>query len=711
MKQLLLKNGAVEVTEVPSPMVEPGTILVQVEYSCISTGTEISGLRSSGEALWRRALKHPNEVKQAFDMAAEQGVRRIHRMIKSKLTSGTAIGYSLAGRVIDVGEGVRDVSVDDLVACSGAQCAHHAEVVRVPRNLCTKISANLDSKFASTVTLGTVALQGVRRLKPTLGETIVVLGLGVLGQIGFQLLKANGCRVIGVDLNDSRVRLAKKLGIDYAFHPDEVNSIDHVHRLTDGYGADGVMVSAAGSSDEIMSQAFRMCRKRGRVVLVGDVGLNLRRQDIFKNELDFYISTSYGPGRYDPTYEEGGIDYPFGDVRWTENRNMQEYVRLLVEGTVNLDGLVSKAVPVEDADDAYQRLKSETGDMIVLLEYPKRSIDTITASTIFSKQKDLSGEVGLGLIGAGSFAKGMHLPNIERMSDIFSLRAIMSRTGHNAKAVADQFNAGYSTTDFERVMQDDEVDAVVITTRHNLHGSQVLSALQAGKHVFVEKPLALNEAELDAIESLYLQITDLPMLMTGFNRRFSPHVQRLKEIIEGRSNPMIINYKMNAGFVSQDNWIHGPEGGGRNLGEACHIYDLFTFLTGSQVVDVKASAITPNTGSYGANDNFVATCTFSDGSVATLIYTALGSKEFPKERMEVFVDGKVIEMDDYKTLKITGVKQKGLNTKRMLKGQEEGIKVFGDAIVGAGEWPIPLWEQVQATRIAIRVEKQISVIV
>jgi len=628
-------------------------------------------------------------------------------MVKNKLTSGTAIGYSIAGRVIDVGEGVFGVEVGNLVACSGAQCAHHAEVVRVPRNLTTKLPESIDIKFASTVTLGTIALQGVRRLEPTLGETIVVLGLGILGQIGLQLLKANGCQVIGIDLDEQRIELARKLGIDFAFHPNDADSVAHVKRLSDGYGADGVMVTAASSSDEIMSEAFRMCRKRGRVVLVGDVGLNLRRSDIFKNELDFRISTSYGPGRYDPTYEEGGIDYPFGDVRWTENRNMQEYIRLLDNGVVSMEGIVTNVVAIDDANEAYQSLKSNAQDMMVLLEYPKRALEKVTNPTVNVNRQWVGGIVGLGVIGAGSFAKGMHLPNIERMGDIFDLRAIMSRTGHNAKAVADQFGAGYSTTDLDEVLKDPNIHAVIITTRHNLHGSQVLSALQSGKHVFVEKPLALTEAELDQIELFYQGAPRPPILLTGFNRRFSPHLRRLKKIVERRTNPMIINYRMNAGYIALDNWVHSEEGGGRNLGEACHIYDLFTYLTNAQVIDVKASAISRETNSYVANDNFIATVSFSDGSVASLIYTALGAKDYPKERMDVFVDGKVIEMDDYKVLKVTGSHQSGINTRRMVKGQEEEIKLFGEAITNGGEWPIPLWQQLQATRIALDVEKQI----
>lgn len=708
MKQLVLLQGKVDVEHVPSPLVEPGTVLVRVDHSCVSIGTELAGVRSSGEPTWKRALKHPDEVKLVLGMVAEQGVRRIHRMVKSKLTSGTALGYSAAGTVIEVGEGVTDLRVGDAVACAGAQCAHHAEVIRVPRNLVVKIPEGVDFAQASTVTLGSIATQGVRRLAPTLGECFVVLGLGILGQLTVQLLKANGCRVIGIDLDRSRIRLVQQTGIDFAFHPDDEDAIEQAFRLTDGYGADGVVVAAASSSDALISQAFRMCRKKGRVALVGDVGLNLNREDIFKKELDFLISTSYGPGRYDPTYEEGGLDYPLPYVRWTENRNMSEYLRLAADRRIDLAPLISRIVDVDQASAAYAQLKGGSADLIVLVRYPVEGEEVATSKIVNPVARSRQNRaIRVGLVGAGGFAKGMHLPNIESLPEKFHLQAVMSRTGLNAQATAKQFGAAYATTDFSKIVADPEVDAILVATRHNLHAPVVLAGLRAGKHVIVEKPLALTQGEVDEIVTFYQAQPDGPVLLTGFNRRFSPHLKRAQEIVSGRSNPMMINYRMNAGYVALENWVHGEEGGGRNLGEACHIYDLFTYLTGAKVVSVSAHGIRPATGYYGVTDNFVASMRFEDGSVATLTYTALGSKSHPKERMEIYVDGKVLVLDDYRTLEVVGARQKGVKTRFVDKGQKQELLEFAGCILEGGEWPIPLWQQIQATEIALRVDEQL----
>lgn len=706
MKQLVLLHGTVAVEQVPAPLVEPGTVLVRVANSCVSIGTELAGVRSSGEPTWKRALKHPEEVKRVLSMVAEQGVRRIHRMVKTKLTSGTALGYSAAGTIIEVGEGVEDLRVGDTVACAGAQCAHHAEVIRVPRNLVVKVPEGLDMAQASTVTLGAIATQGVRRLAPTLGESVVVLGLGILGQLTAQLLKANGCHVVGIDLDRRRIALARETGIDYAFHPDDVEAEQHVQRLTDGYGADGVVITAASESDALIAQAFRMCRKKGRVVLVGDVGLNINREDIFKKELDFFISTSYGPGRYDPTYEEGGIDYPLPYVRWTENRNMSEYLRCIAESRIRVDRLISRVADLDEAQVAYEALKSGTDDLIVLLRYSSQVVPSaVVANTSAKSARD--GALRLGLVGASSFAKGMHLPNVETMPERVHLQAVMSRTGLNAQETAKQFGAAYATTDLGRLLDDPEVDALLVATHHDRHASEVLAGLNAGKHVFVEKPLALTRQELDAIASFYSANPAGPLLLTGFNRRFSPCLKRMFALLAERSGPMIINYRMNAGYIPADNWVHGSEGGGRNLGEACHIYDLFTALTGARVVSVSAHAITPSSSHYGSTDNFVATVKFDDGSVASLTYTALGSKAHPKERMEVYVDGKVLLLDDYKSLEVVGTRQAGLSLRLADKGQRQELLEFVDSIRNGLDWPIPLWQQLQATDIALRVDEQI----
>ena len=713
MKQVLVRQGQAVVEEVPAPMVEPGTVLVRVGRSCISVGTEMSGLRGSGVPLWKRALKEPDKVRKALQMVVTQGLAHTRSVVEGKLQAGSPTGYSAAGEVCEVGEGVDDLRPGDLVACAGSQYANHAEIVRVPRNLVVAVPRGLDIDAACTVTLGAIALQGVRRSQPTLGETFVVLGLGILGQLTVQLLRANGCRVIGTDLDRARIALSVKMGAATGIHPDDGPDVDQVARLTDGVGADGVIITAASPSDAIVSTAFRMCRKKGRVVLVGDVGLNLDRGDFYRNELDFLISTSYGPGRYDDAYEERGIDYPVAFVRWTENRNMAEYLRLVAEGAVRISPLVSGVYPVDRAPEAYESLKrQEDRPLTVLLSYP-RSEDTAPAARSipnpFAKPEG-HGKVRIVVVGAGGFAKGTHLPNLKSLSDVYHIRAVVSRTGANAVAVAKQFGAITASTDFRETLADPSVDAVLITTRHDLHGRMVLEALEAGKHVLVEKPLSLTREGLDRLVAFYGEVPEgspAPVLLTGFNRRFSPHARALRDAIGGRSNPMILRYTMNAGYLPLDHWVHGKEGGGRNLGEACHIYDLLTFLTDSRFVSVTAKAIHPATGHYGARDNFVATVAFEDGSVASLTYTALGSGDYPKEGLELFADGKTFVLDNYRKLSVYGAKTGGLETASVEKGHREELAAFARVVRDGGDWPIPLWQQVQATEVALRVEEQL----
>jgi predicted dehydrogenase/threonine dehydrogenase-like Zn-dependent dehydrogenase len=704
MKQVIIKQGKATIEEVPAPKVEQGSVLVQIHHSCISIGTEMSGVKVSGTPLWKRALKQPENVKKVVQMATSQGLSKTRSVVTGKLAAGNPTGYSATGTIIEIGAGINDLQVGDRVACAGAQCAFHAQVICVPHNLCVKIPDNLGFPEASTVTLGAIALQGVRRATPTLGETFVVLGLGILGQLTAQMLKANGCRVIGIDLDKDRIQTATELGMDVGIHPSEGDDIEHVVRLTGGIGADGVIITAATPSDEVVSTAFKLCRKKGRVILVGDVGLNLNRADFYQKELDFFISTSYGPGRYDHVYEEQGLDYPVAYVRWTENRNMAEYLRLIATEQLNVSSLIAKTYPLEQAPQAYDALKdSSAKPLMVLLSYPQ---DSKLQRTVLNPQATAAGtgKIRIAIIGAGGFAKGMHLPNLQALSEDYHIQAIVSRTGHNANATAKQFKANYASTDYVQVLNDKEVDAVLIATRHNLHAEMTLQALKAGKHVLVEKPLALNSDELQQIVTFYEQTESAPILLTGFNRRFSPYARRIQEISKTRSNPMIINYRMNAGYIPLDHWVHTKEGGGRNIGEACHIYDLFTYFTNSKVVKVTAHAITPKTSHYSRHDNFVATMHFEDGSVATLTYTALGSNKYPKEQMEVYVDGKVLVMNDYKSLTIIGAATKGIQSKTMDKGQKQELEMFAQAIKQGGEWAIPLWQQVQAMEIAFEVD-------
>jgi predicted dehydrogenase/threonine dehydrogenase-like Zn-dependent dehydrogenase len=710
MKQVLIHKGSAIVGEVPAPGVEAGEVLVKVRVSCLSVGTEMSGVRSSAVPLWKRALEQPEKVAAVAQMIATQGVRRTWNLVEEKLDVATPTGYSATGVVAEVGAGIRDIAPGDRVACAGAQCAYHAEFIRVPRNLCVPLPDELDWESASTVTLGAIALQGVRRAQPTLGESFVVIGLGLLGQLTVQLLRANGCRTIGVDLDRERVALARRLGMDLGLTPDEGNDIEQVARLTDGLGADGVIITAASPSDAVMSTAFKMCRKKGRVVLVGDVGLNLNRADFYAKEIDFLISTSYGPGRYDLRYEEQGLDYPAAYVRWTENRNMAEYLRLIAEHRVQVEPLVSARYPVQEAAAAYASLSSgATRPMVVLLTYPESDARPVRTLRLSPQAAARPGRIRVAILGAGGFARSTHLPNLQSLSDRFAIQAVVTRSGHSAAAVAGQYGASIASTDYEEVLASPEVDAVIIATRHDLHAAMALAALKAGKHVLVEKPLALTAGDLDALDAFIGAAGDkaLPVLLTGYNRRFSSYARRMAEVLRGRSGPFMINYRMNAGHIPLDHWVQGPEGGGRNLGEACHIYDLFTFLADAAVVEVSAQAIVPRSHHYGRTDNFVATLSFADGSVASLTYTALGHRDHPKEMADLYVDGKLTVLEDYKRLRVFGVRGPDLRSSVQDKGLMDELVAFADAVNGNG-WPVPWWQQRQAAQIALAVEAQLA---
>jgi predicted dehydrogenase/threonine dehydrogenase-like Zn-dependent dehydrogenase len=709
MKQVLIQGGAAVVCDVPAPQVSSKNLLVRVDYSCISVGTEMAGVRMSGLPLYRRALKQPENVKRVLEMMRDQGIKRTLDRVSGKLAAGSATGYSAAGTIIEVGAEVDGFSIGDRVACAGAGIANHAEVIDVPVNLAVKIPEEVGTDIASTVTLGAIALQGVRRAQPTLGETFVVVGLGILGQMTAQMLSANGCRVIGVDLDAARIRQAMANGMDLGCDPSQENYIERVLKHTDGLGADGVIVTAATESNQVISDAMQCCRKKGRVVLVGDVGLNLNRADFYKKELDFLISASYGPGRYDPFYEEGGQDYPIAYVRWTENRNMQAYLELLAKGKVRLESFHRQPYTIDKAREAYEALKGEgEKPLMVLLEYPQRQealARRVAMGTSASKKCD---KIRVAIAGASSFAQGMHLPNMVILRKDYELRAVMSRTGANARGVATQYQAAYCTTDYQEILNDDQVDLVMITTRHDLHGQMALQALRAGKHAFVEKPLTLKEEELAEFENFYAENPDGPLLMVGFNRRFAPATQTIREILAKRTTPIIANYRMNAGFIPPEHWVHGPEGGGRNIGEACHIYDVFNSLCGdAKEVAVNAYSIDPDSKQWNKNDNFVATIKYADGSVCTLTYTALGDKSYPKEKMEIFADGKVIVMDDYKSVAVHGGKHSGWSANAPQKGQLQELQALADTLLRGKAWPISLEAQLQATRISLAVERQI----
>jgi predicted dehydrogenase/threonine dehydrogenase-like Zn-dependent dehydrogenase len=710
MKQVVIQHGKIALDEIPAPQIEDGHILVAVTHSLISAGTEVANLAQAKKPLIKQALEQPEKIKKLFHHLNQNGLRRTFSKVQDKTVSALAVGYSCAGTVLQVGKDVCDIHMGDWVACAGSGIANHAEIVLVPRNLVVKIPEGCTLRQAASVTIGAIAMQGVRRASPQLGDVAAVIGLGLLGQITVQILRANGCQVIGIDIDDGRVALAQQHGAQHVFSPQKHHVVEEVNHLTKNQGVDFTIITAASDSDAIVQQAMELTRKKGRVVVVGAVGLGLKRSPFYEKEIDFLISCSYGPGRYDESYERQGLDYPYPYVRWTENRNMAEYLRLIAAGSIQLDAILKHEIAFTDAPTAYELLRySPEKPLSVVLAYPANKVgqDSPLATAISLRTIPPSdGKVNVAVVGAGNFARAMHLPNLKALANQYHLTAIADVNGLNAKNAASQFGAAYATTSFDDVLADPDIHLVMICTRHYIHARQTLAALKAGKHVFVEKPLALTTDELAEIETFLQTPGDgpKPLLLTGFNRRFSPFAHRIHKMTSQRHDPMIINYRMNAGYIPLDNWVHTAEGGGRNLGEACHIYDLFTFLTQSKVVTIEAQALKPKTGYYSRSDNFVTTMRFEDGSIACLTYTALGALDYPKEQMDVYMDGKVLLLDDYKKLTIYGGKFKGLENTIGDKGHLEELRSLGKAIQSGGEWPIPLWQQVQAMTSAFVVD-------
>jgi predicted dehydrogenase len=536
-----------------------------------------------------------------------------------------------------------------------------------------------------------------------------VIGLGILGQITHQLLRANGCRVIGTDVDAGRVELARSLGMPFGVEAAEPDVAARVHQLTDGHGADAVIITAAaGGNNEIIGTAMRCCRKKGRVVIVGDVGLALQRAEFYGKELDVLISCSYGPGRYDPVYEEQGQDYPLPYVRWTENRNMEEYLKLMADGRVDLRPLKPEIYPLDQAPEAYASLQNPgKKPMVVLLSYPVDAPEPSRVVMLGGAAPRKSGRIGVAFLGAGGFAQSMHLPNLLNQRDTYELRAICDRSGPTAVAAAKQFGAPKATTDYAEMLRDPDVELVFLCTRHDLHGRITLEALRAGKHVFCEKPMALTVEELDAIEAFFTDGTGpKPVLMVGFNRRWSPAFQAVRAALKGRTAPLLAQYTMNAGYIPLDHWVHGPEGGGRNVGEACHIYDLFFALAGSDCTDIQMTGIPARGHQWARNDNFCATLSFADGSVCTLLYTAMGAKAYPKERLQVFSEGRVIVLDDYKSVEVHGARSNGWSSRAQDKGHVAELAALGE-MIHAGAPPDFIETQIAVSRVTLEAERRL----
>ncbi len=703
MKQLLqnLGNGSIEVADVPVPCVSSGTLLIKTSKTLISSGTERM-LVEFGKAGWiKKAQQQPDKAKMALDKIFTDGLKPTISTVLNKLDQPLALGYCNVGTVDEIGVNVKSFKKGDRVVSNGK----HAEVVNVPINLCAKVPEKVLDEEASFTVIGAVALQGIRLVKPTLGEVIVVTGLGLVGLMTVQLLRASGCKVLGLDYDQEKLTLAKKFGAEIV----DLNKEDpliYADKFSRGRGVDAVIVTAATKSNEPIHQAAQMCRKRGRIVLVGMTGLKLSRDDFFKKELTFQVSASYGPGRYDPNYEEKGQDYPVGFVRWTEQRNFEAVLDMMEKGALDVKPLISHQFDIKEAKKAYEIISNSQSSLGVLLKYP--GVNITEASRKMSLLKNINSvnstndkiikKVKVSFLGSGNYATSVLIPAFKAAGA--NLQSIASKTGVSGTHVGRKFGFSNTTTDSNFLFSDKTTDAVVINTQHNSHSDFVIKALKAKKHVFVEKPLCLTIDELNKIEAAY---SPSNILMVGFNRRFSPQVQKIKNLLNELSGTMAMVLTVNAGKIANDHWTQDLElGGGRIIGEACHFIDLLRFLSGKTITNYKIQFMDNST-----KDTASIQLSFEDGSIGTIHYYANGSKSFPKERLEIFAEGRVLQLDNYR--KLSGFGWPGftkMNLWQQDKGQKNCAKSFIDAISKGNTSPISIDEIFEVSKISIKLANQ-----
>ena len=712
MKQILqsLKTGATSVVETPCPAVQPGQILIRSTRTLISAGTERM-LVEFGKAGWiDKARQQPDKVRLVLDKIKTDGLAPTLEAVFNKLDQPLPLGYCNVGVVLETGQGVEGFAVGDRVASNGK----HAEVVSVPRNLCARIPEPVSDDAAAFTVVGAIALQGLRLLQPTLGEAVVVTGLGLIGQIAVQLLRANGCRVLGLDFDPAKLALAQSFGAEVVHLGVGEDPVRAAERFSRGRGVDAALITASTASSEPMHQAALMCRKRGRIVLVGVAGLDLSRDDFFKKELTFQVSASYGPGRYDPNYEEKGQDYPVGFVRWTEQRNFEAVLDLLADGRLKAPPLISHRFPLDQAEAAYAVVGGSEPSLGIVLEYPPRaeqSDATLREATVrlqpdppLPKPKTLDGTPpAVAFVGSGNYATGVLIPAFKQAGA--DLAAVASSTGVSGVHAGRKYGFAETTTDTATLFTDPKVAAVAIATRHDSHARWVLQALAAGKHVFVEKPLCMTLAELEDITAAHARLEQqgqAPLMMVGFNRRFAPQALKIKTLLAGVGEPKALVMTVNAGAIPTDHWTQDQEvGGGRIIGETCHFIDLLRFLVGSPIVAHSRLDMASATG-----DTVSLQLGFAEGSIGVVHYFANGCKAFPKERLELFVAGRVLQLDNFRKLKGYGWPGfKSMNLWRQDKGQKACAAAFVKAIQEGGETPIPFAEMIEVSRVAIEVAK------
>jgi predicted dehydrogenase/threonine dehydrogenase-like Zn-dependent dehydrogenase len=689
LKQIIqsFKTGDTILEEIPAPVVRKGALLIQSTYSLVSLGTEKMLVEFGKSNLISKARQQPDKVKQVLDKVKSDGLMPTLEAVFNKLEQPLPLGYCNVGKVIEVGEGVSGFSVGDRVASNG----QHAEFVCIPQNLVVKIPENVSDEEASFTVIGSIGLQGIRLLNPTMGETIVVFGLGLIGLLTAELLVANGCQVIGIELDNAKIEIAKTKGISCINPTEGGDIVSSVMGLTNQIGADGVIITASAKTDEIISNAAKMSRKRGRIILVGVIGLNLSRAEFYEKELSFQVSCSYGPGRYDENYEQRGIDYPLPFVRWTEKRNFETILQAISTGKLNVKPLITEIVDFDSFQTIYGNMKGSKS-IASLLKYNPKSIPSKTVNT---KSNDFSASKGVvGIIGAGNFTKMTLLPFLAKTPA--KLEMIASAGGVTGTALAKKYNFTSSTTDSHEITKNENIDLVMITTRHNQHAKLTIEALNAGKNVFVEKPLALNVQELESIKAAYENSGK--GLTVGFNRRFSPHAIQIKRLLGSNTGPINIIATMNAGFIPENVWIHDMAvGGGRIVGEACHFIDLITYLSGSLVDSVCMNALGNNPKEN--TDNASILLKYKNGTNAIINYFSNGSKAYSKERLEVYFHEKTIIMDNFRKTEGFGIKGFSTLKTSLDKGHEAQFKKLVDSTINGGTSLIP-FDEIYNTTLA-----------
>ncbi len=708
MKQILQNahNGEIEVRDIPAPRAAKGCVLVRVAASLVSVGTERASSEFASKNLIQKAQARPDLVRDVVSKIRRDGLWSAVSAVRSRLDQPSVLGYSCAGAVVEVGEGVSDIRIGDHVACAGAGFAVHAEFVCVPRMLVARIaSANVDFESAAFTTVGAVAMHAVRTAESTLGEIVAVIGLGLLGQLAAQILRAAGCAVIGLDLVQERADLAVSMGATAATTSEE-EFRDLCFRHSNGHGADSVLIAAETSSSAPVNLAAQVARDRGIVVAVGAVGMELERRPYYEKELDFRVSRSYGPGRYDATFEQKGIDYPIGHVRWTETRNMEAFLQLLSDAKLNVKPLITHLYDIENAASAYELIagKAQQPYLGVVIRYPAgRQSEPRRFELIGGQVRPSSASrVRVGLLGAGNFARGVLIPAMQRSRA--ELVGICSANGISAQSAGKKFGFAFCTTDEDEIYSDDSINSLVIATRHNFHAAQVIRGVEHGKHVFCEKPLCLTEEELNAIQTAYASAAGC-RLMVGFNRRFAPMVQQTRTFVAQGDGPFTMHYRVNAGPLPPDHWVNDPEqGGGRILGEMCHFVDLLSFICASSPISVQAKGV-PSPG----GQDVTATIEFADGSIGTIMYVCNGDRRFSKERIEVFRGGAVVALDDFRRLDLFrhGKKKTFYSRMRQDKGHKSEWRAFADCITSGGPAPIAFEEIVASTLATIRIAESL----